>query len=170
MLGVSGACFARMYLMSILSDGLPRKGTDTVLRNGLAWPLPCKTSSPTLLGQDHTATAQCGSGPVCPAHSQDRDTPLVPSVGPSLAHGDTQCITRHPQLTIEDVKLICRVTKPCKRQSPGGHLIWDLAPSSPCTPRTLRGTAPSLHLCPWGGRSMGTDPTQVSLRTMCYPP
>lgn len=100
------------HLMPIVSDGLPHKGTGSVPGNGLAWPFPCQPSPPTFLGQDHTATVQGGPGPVCPAHCQDRDTQLVPSVGPSLAHGSTQCITQHPQLTIEDVKLICRVTKP----------------------------------------------------------
>lgn len=56
---------------------------------------------------------------------------------PSLAHEGTQYIARDPQLTVEDVKLVCRVTEPCKRQSPGwspclgtqGH--W--AQPSPCS-------------------------------------
>lgn len=157
--------------MPILSDGLPHKGTDSILSNGLSWPLLCQTSPPTLLGQDHTAMVQCGSGPVCPVHCQDRDTQLLPSVGPSLAHKHTQCITPHPQLTIKDVKLICRVTKPCKTQeSERDPLVWDLACSSPCIPRTLQGTVPSLHLCPWGDQSIGTEPTWVSLRTVCHSP
>lgn len=93
----------------------------------LFWGMVChglslaRPALPTLLGQDHTATVQRGSGPVCPAHFQGRDTQLVPSVGPGLAHGGIQRITQHPQLTIKDVKLICRVTKPCKRQNPGGE-------------------------------------------------
>lgn len=77
---------------------------------------------------------------------------------PSLAHGGTQCIARDPQLTVEDVKLVCRVTEPCKRQSPGWSPCLGTQDPWLCTPGTL-GTAQSLQLCPWGGRSTGTDPT-----------
>lgn len=111
----------------------------------LFWGMVChglslaRPAPPTLLGQDHTATVQGGSGPVCPAHCQDRDTRVVPSVGPSTWGHPAQ----HPQLTIKDVRLIRRVTKPCKRQSPKG--------GSPCLgPGTLQ----PLHRQDTSGHSL----------------
>lgn len=74
----------------LLCQDVPDAHPDAHTRvQTLFWGMVChglslaRPAPPTLLGQDHTATLQCGSGPVCPAHCQDRDTQAVPSVGPS---------------------------------------------------------------------------------------
>lgn len=60
---------------------------------------------------------------------------------PRLVHASGQCIAWELQLTVENVELVCRVTKPCKRES--------LKPS-PCPvttathPRDTTGYSPVL--------------------------
>lgn len=81
-------------------------------------------------------------------------------------HTGTQRLTRDPQLTIEDVKLVCRVTKPCKRASPGQSPCLGTWDSPALHHRDTVGHSPILAPCtpcPWGGCSVGTDPT-------CGPP
>lgn len=67
--------------------------------------------------------------------------------GAKLGAWGSQRIARDPQLTIEDVKLICGVAKSCKRESPGQSPCLGTRDPPALHPRDTVGHSPVLAPC-----------------------
>lgn len=132
----------------------PHKGMEgPVLHDGLAW-IPHARPAP-LRSWGRTTQLWCGVGPAWHAQptARARRAAAVPGLGLSPACGGNPAHHLGSTTHHQGRETHPQSHKTLQKREPGY--------STPrlCTLGTLWGTVLSLHLCPWGGSSMGTDPT-----------